>query len=472
MREGAQRPARRRAPGSSSRSQVPWRSTRVAGCARGASAGRPRSRQPRGTPATSSAASVARQPRQPSALQRRRIVMPPAPARRVRGPRRTVMVAACRPGRWGSRAGSTARTATRPAPRAAPSRTASSARALVAPHSDTTGVPSAAARWSAPESGPNASAQRREHREQLAERRAPDRDRARAPSRRARDRRRAKRGVGGRAEEHRAASQPAQQRVAARPPSAPGTSGAPDTTSRRRPRPPVAEGPRAARRPARPPRPSARARTRPARRADRARRRRRGTARASAPDALRRAGAGGEQPAALARVGAREADPDRRAASARDERALDAAPEIERDVVATARAARRTNGGTARTPLRRWKTMASSSQGCGCQQRRRRRLDDPREVRLRPTAADASEQRQRADHVADARRAARSGRARRLHRARVRGVERGHVRPAPPAGRRDRACASERASRAGCAAVRAGRAVPRREPRAVEVEHA
>src|SRR5262249_24044455 len=32
--------------------------------------------------------------------------------------------------------------------------------ALVAPHSDTTGVPIAAARWSAPESGPKASAQR------------------------------------------------------------------------------------------------------------------------------------------------------------------------------------------------------------------------------------------------------------------------------------------------------------------------
>ena len=76
------------------------------------------------------------------------------------------------------------------------------------------------------------------------------------------------------------------------------------------------------------------------------------------------------------------------------------------------RRSRATNDASAPSPSRRRRTRISSSHGWPVEHGRRRRLDDPTDVSRRQPAPQATKQRQRADHVTDARRAGRSGRAR------------------------------------------------------------
>ena len=220
-------------------------------------------------------------------------------------------------------------------PPAAPSRTARSGRRWSPPTATPPALPIAAARCSAPESGPNASAQRAEHRDSWRSDVRPTRSRTgaarRARHRRRRTRRRRPCRGGSRrlaAGARRARSSTAavrsgnQRRAGHDEPTQAATTGRGSPASsasaccgllgRRR-----------------------RARTRPAPAGSPSASPKREELLELRPlDALRWQVPRGEQPAALARVGAREAEPDRRAARAGEQRALRAAPEIERDVPA------------------------------------------------------------------------------------------------------------------------------------------
>jgi hypothetical protein len=115
---------------------------------------------------------------------------------------------------------------------------------------------------------------------------------------------------------------------------------------------------------------------------------------------LRRQPAGGEQPACLARVGVRKAQAERRAGEPREQRALDAAAEVERDVppARTQAADEWRDGAPPVAPLEHERLVEP---GMPFQHGRRWRLDHPAEVGVGPAPPNAPEQRQRPHHVTD-----------------------------------------------------------------------
>ena len=115
---------------------------------------------------------------------------------------------------------------------------------------------------------------------------------------------------------------------------------------------------------------------------------------------LRREPAVGREPAPLATVGPVEAETLRRARQPREERGLRAPSEVERHVVTACTQAREKRLDRAQTgaPLEHEDVVEP---GMTCEQRRRRRLDEPGDARIGAAAPDAPEQRQRAHDVAD-----------------------------------------------------------------------
>ena len=115
---------------------------------------------------------------------------------------------------------------------------------------------------------------------------------------------------------------------------------------------------------------------------------------------LRREPAVGREPAPLATVGPVEAETLRRARQPREERGLRAPSEVERHVVTARTQAREKRPDRTQTgaPLEHEDVVEP---GMTCEQRRRRRLDEPGDARIGAAAPDAPEQRQRAHDVAD-----------------------------------------------------------------------